>query len=198
MWFDSSGLGSKGRSRLSCSPSWLQFTRPGITRKRRGIRVGSDAATFVGKPNAGVNFYMILKSRLFSREPVLVPVQALAKMAHDAATEVKAPVGPPSITQQAWADARMQLEGEGGIADAAPLSTDDQSRIELEARTTGRVLPVGPAATASAVPGPSHRHMLEHDEPEMRGHYEDVRRDQARSDRRLARSTANCSHPTSS
>ena len=109
---------------------------------------------------------MILRSRIFTREPVLVPVQALANMAHDSATEVKAPVGP--ITQQAWADARMQLEEEGGaaIADAAPLSTDDQIRIELEVRTMGRALPVGSAAIAAAVPGPSH--VLEHEEPEFK------------------------------
>ena len=33
-------------------------------------------------------------------------------------------------------------------------------------------------------------HMLEQDEPEMGGHFEDIRRDQAKSDRRMARSTA--------
>ena len=63
-----------------------------------------------------------------------------------------------------------------------------QSRIELEVRTMGRVLPVHSAAIASAVPGPLH--ILEHDEPEMPGYYEDVRRAQARSHGRLARSTA--------
>ena len=142
---------------------------------------------------------MILRSRLFTREPVLVPVQALANMAHHSATEVKAPVGLPSITQQALADARMRLEGEEGaaIADAAPLLTDDQSRIELEVRTMGRALAVGSAAIAAAVPGPSH--MLEHDEHEMRGHYEDVQRDH-RHLRRLLRarrgSSWHCSSST--
>ena len=37
---------------------------------------------------------MTCRTRLFTREPVLVPVQALANMAHDAAMEVTAPVGP--------------------------------------------------------------------------------------------------------
>ena len=102
------GLQWKGRSRRSSSLSWQRSTARGTTRRRLG------AGPLVGKLDSR-NFQIILKSRLYTTEPVVVLVQALANMSNHPELEVKATVRPPSITQRAYSDARQQLEGESVI-----------------------------------------------------------------------------------
>ena len=125
-----------------------------------------------------------LQERLLTTEQFLVPVQALANMSHDPDMEVKAPVGPPSITHKARSDARKQLRGEGAaIADADPLMPGDQSRFELEVGDDGKSSPGGASCNRSTGHWP-----IAYARTRRAGNVGSFSR--ARSDRRMAPSTA--------
>ena len=126
-------------------------------------QVGS-LVTFVGNLQQG-NFHVITCAKLRESEPEIVPMVALAEMQHDVGHA--APVGPPSITDEAWARAAAGQE-KGGEDDR--LTIVDRTSYELTQRSLG--------------PKVSHAQVGQ------MGHVVDEDRDQSRMDRRFARSTA--------
>ena len=108
------------------------------------------------------NFHVQTRSKLLERAPEIVPMEALAEMDHEQA--IPAPLGPPSLTAQAWSEAVAETQGSGpGGVDVVAVVT-----FELEQRSLTTV----------------------HANPGAAGHTADAERDQARLDRRFARSTA--------
>lgn len=115
------------------------------------------------------NFHVQSRSKLMVRGQQIVPTRALAEMSHEAG--VAAPSGPPSLTAQAWKSSVSAAEGSaaaGSAAGSSQLSIQQQAGFELNQRALSSTL-------ANEGTG---------------GHEVDPQRDQARQDRRFARSTA--------
>ena len=120
---------------------------------------------FVGDLEEG-NFHVIAMSSLMSRMAEVVPIGALAEMQHDRVVR-PAPMGPLALTGDAWLHAGEEVEGE-----VAPPAAGDQVQLRDQ---TSRELDLRSFA---------------HGQPGTSGHVVDEERDQARKDRRFARSTA--------
>ena len=124
------------------------------------------------------NFHVQTESKLFVREPVVVPVAALVAMSHEGAAGRQVPRGPPALSMEAWSSAAQ----EAGLAIAdqpsssSALALRQHNKIEMEQRAFGAI------ASAETVEGDS-------DETAY-GHVKDANRDAARDDRTFARSTA--------
>ena len=121
---------------------------------------------FVGDLAEG-NFHVIAMSSLFTRLSEVVPIGALAEMQHDQVVR-PAPMGPLALTGDAWLHAEQEVERE-----AAPVVAGDQIQVRDQ---TSRELDL--------------RSFAHHGQPGTSGHVVDEERDQARRDRRFARSTA--------
>ena len=120
---------------------------------------------FVGELEEG-NFHVQTRSKLMVRENEVVARQALAMMQHDAG--VRAPAGPPALTQDAWFTAATEARvGQPALTGEAEAIISQQAGVELNQRS-----------------------FAFHRDQGTRGHVEDPERDLARSDRRMARSTA--------
>lgn len=112
------------------------------------------------------NFHLQTRSKLRERQPEIVPIEALAEMSHTTSGGA-APVGPPSLTTEAWAVATSQaIKGEAE-AEIKAVAVRDRAAAELQQRSL----------SVHANQGTS-------------GHVVDEERDRARQDRRFARSTA--------
>ena len=125
-----------------------------------------NLVVFVGEMAEG-NFHVQARAKLMRREPVIVNVNALAEMNHAPENEVRAPMGPPSLTADAW--------GAGQAPDAA--LQDQQEQTALANRRAGAEM--------------AHRTLTRVEEAGLHGHEDDPDRDRARLDRRFTRSTAN-------
>ena len=80
------------------------------------------------------------ESKLFVREPVVVPVAALAAMSHEDAVGRQVPRGPPALSMEVWFSAAQ----EAGIAimDQASSSTvavQNRNKMEMEQRMFGAI-----------------------------------------------------------
>ena len=69
-------------------------------------QVGS-LVTFVGNLDTG-NFHVVTIAKLMEAEPVIVPMVALAEMQRDGGQA--APLGPPAVTDDSWAQAPADQE----------------------------------------------------------------------------------------
>ena len=131
-------------------------------------QVGSYVV-FVGELEEG-NFHVQCRSRFMRRQREIVSQEALATMTHQPGEGRLAPVGPPTLTDEAWAEAPPSAaiaDQQGGV-----MPADRRAGAELAQRTLTR--------SGGLVVSESGMH----------GHVEDAARDQARRDRRFARSTA--------
>ena len=125
-----------------------------------------NMVVFVGELEEG-NFHLQARAKLFRRAPEIVDQAALATMTHEPALARLAPQGPPVLTMEAWGA--------------------EQPRQALEAQEPGDALV---AAGRRAGQELATRAFSGVQERGMHGHVEDPERDQARMDRRFARSTA--------
>ncbi|CAE7825222.1 unnamed protein product [Symbiodinium sp. CCMP2592] len=132
--------------------------------------------SFVGGLDAG-NFHVQTESKLFVREPEIVPVKALAEMSHDGAAVAPVPRGPPALAQQAWSSA---ADSASALMDVPAGSGEVQLRSRAQDDLQAR-------AFASAVDPVNYN---QDDEEDTRGHVSDPVRDQTRDDRSFSRSTA--------
>ena len=114
------------------------------------------------------NFHVQARSKLMVREPELVGTQALAELSHSEARP--APIGPPSLTAEAWLTSREAVR-DPSSEEGMVVAVRRQTGVELNQRSfSARQINVASGGTA--------------------GHVEDSDRDRAREDRRFARSTA--------
>ena len=117
------------------------------------------------------NFHVQARSKLLVRAPEVVAVRALAEMSHQ--DSKPAPIGPPSLTADAWLSSReaVQEGADDPAAEGTVVAVRKQTGMELNHRSFSNrqinVLSQGEA-----------------------GHVEDVERDRARDDRRFSRTTA--------
>lgn len=118
------------------------------------------------------NFHVQARSKLMVRAPEVVNAKALAEMSHNESKP--APIGPPSLTAEAWLTSRDAVQDapqDPEEADVAVVAVRRQTGVELNQRSfSTRQISLLSAAAA--------------------GHVEDADRDRARGDRRFARSTA--------
>ena len=116
------------------------------------------------------NVHLQARSKLMVREPELVGTQALAELSHNEA--MPAPIGPPSLTAEAWLTSRDAVQGasyDPSKEEGTVVAVRRQTDVELNQRSfSARQINMAYAA----------------------GHVEDSDRDRAREDRRFARSTA--------
>ena len=120
---------------------------------------------FLGDLEDG-NFHVQTRARFRERRPEIVPMQALAEMNHTVAG-VAAPIGPPSLTAEAWSAGHTSTAGDRPEEGNA-VAVRDRAAAELQQRSL---------STLHINQGES-------------GHVVDEARDRARQDRRFARSTA--------
>ena len=125
-----------------------------------------NLVVFVGQMEEG-NFHVQARAKLMRRDPVIVNANALAEMNHAPEAEVRAPMGPPALTADAW------RAGEGRNA----ALQDQQEQTALANRRAGAEM--------------AHRTLTRVEEAGQHGHEDDPERDRARLDRRFSRSTAN-------
>ena len=118
------------------------------------------------------NFHVQARSKLLVRAPEVVNPKALAEMNH---IETKpAPIGPPSLTAEAWLTSRDAVQDapqDPEEADFTVVAVRRQTGVELNQRSfSTRQISLSSAGVA--------------------GHVEDADRDRARGNRSFARSTA--------
>eukprot|EP00913_Durusdinium_trenchii_P031329 g29336.t1 len=118
---------------------------------------------FIGDLEKG-NFHITCTSKLWVAVPEVVNQRALAEMQHEGMGRV-APIGPPALTGAAWGHAAAEANS-SREASVAGLSTQAQADYELSRRALNKA------------------------EVWSTGHEPDDERDQARLDRRYARSSA--------
>ena len=125
-----------------------------------------NMVVFVGELEEG-NFHIQARAKLRRRAPEIVEQGALAAMTHQPGNARLAPQRPPVLTMDAWGA--------------------DQPRASIEAPQPGEALV---AAGRRAGQELATRALNAVQEQGMHGHVEDPRRDEARMDRRFARSTS--------
>lgn len=118
------------------------------------------------------NFHVQARSKLLVRAPEVVNPKALAEMNH---IETKpAPIGPPSLTAEAWLTSRDAVQDapqDPEEANVTVVAVRRQTGVELNQRSfSTRQISLSSAGVA--------------------GHVEDADRDRARGNRSFARSTA--------
>lgn len=124
---------------------------------------------FVGELDFG-NFHVQARSKLMIRQCEIVPMRALAEMQHSVSSA--APMGPPSVTDQAWSAAAS------GIASAQDPGAQSSASSEVTlVQRAGYELNQRSMKTTLVDEG-------------MMGHIVDEDRDRARMDRSFTRSTA--------
>ena len=163
--------GPKARSLPETTPDLVGSCGSAVHQEWWSARVAANLddvgarVEFVGDLEEG-NFHVIAMSSLMARMAEVVPIGALAEMQHDRVVR-PAPMGPLALTGDAWLHAGEEVERE-----VAPPAVGDQVQLRDQ---TSRELDLRSFA---------------HGQPGTSGHVVDEERDQARKDRRFARSTA--------
>ena len=136
-----------------------------VAKSNREIGCSTD---FIGDLEQG-NFHITCTSKLWIAAPEVVNKTALAEMQHTGAGRL-APVGPPSITMGAWTNAAEEVGAEASSrgSGSGVVSSSVQADYEMARRSLNKNAPINSST----------------------GHVEDEARDQARLDRRYARSSA--------
>ena len=136
-----------------------------VAKSTRDVGCWTD---FIGDLEQG-NFHITCTSKLWVAAPEVVNKTALAEMQHTGSGRL-APVGPPSITMGAWSNAAEEAcsEARNRGSGSGVVSSSAQADYEMARRSLNQNAPVNLST----------------------GHVEDEARDQARLDRRYARSSA--------